>query len=1145
MGAEDPSRGWQPPTALSEADAMTALDEAIVRVRFSPQNLELRRRLRAIATLPSLGDRAVALLGDAVGSTLCDEPIAAAALLEVLVHTLETFDRPVEAVTAAEQLVALAPDNVQNLLGLANRCVALGAWLKAAEAFERIGAVGTREQAAMALRSAAKLYVDNSQPARALDSYRALVSRRPNDADAWHELEGVLERLERWHELAEVRGQRAQHAATPVDKARALRGQARALEMAGELAAASAAMAEATRFVPDNVSGLLDYTEVLVRTGKPHEAAELLAKRIDEAIARGSSADEIAELRLRHAGLLEEASGDRPTVIAALDRLLADHPSYLPALERLVWHASHDPDPRVHAAALERYASAIPEPAARANLYVEAARTYRDARDGAAAARLFQHAIELAPDEPGLHAELEAVRALLEVERATADAAGGDVERAQHRLRELLAARPYDVEANLALARLLAMRDRDAARAHLQSTLAAADADLAKSGLAPLALEYALLVDATGDHDEAHRLLQEAHLLDRSSLRITLALGQSCIRRKLWRQAILHLAPLAEHPEAPRHAARVAEGLVQAGQAEVRALRPANARKHYEAALRLDPACPSAWHELGADALEHGDLARAVECFEREAKGTTSAADRGRLFDVLGDIAHDKLGDPARAEAYWAQIADPDAAVLRKLLAVQRARGAELERAETCMRLAALEPAESKPLLVEAAELFAACGDFVRGRAAAERLIAEHPLDIDAVGCASGVVLAACDADTAATWLERALESRSVGKQREPRLAELWRRLGDTERSRDRKTEARTAYERAVLIAPTSPDGIAARRALIDLVPRSARTLDALEMLVEAEQSPDEVIALARAFVAAERLDDARTVVDLARAIGLELSDDDARLGDAAASKPLAYDEAYGGTLDEDARYAAIDDAADEPLGSVLAALGESISLLARDATTALRNAGLGDAARLSVTSYAIVAAMYPQVSKALGGPATLLFTSEQVATGLRVVLASPPAIVVGADLAAIRSIEDPATDPMLRFELGRVVELVRPRRLLATGVDRDAFVRFVDGLWQAFGPGGDPTRDDEAKRIHAALPVPLRRKITELIAELPRDAVDPDAYLAACERAADRSGLVACGNATVAIARAPHLQSFAASRAYRSARQRLHRRTR
>ena len=1147
---DDRSRGWQPLTSLSSDDEIvSALQDAINRVRFAPGNNDVRRRLRAVAGLPALRERAVGILREEVRRALTDEPDAAAVFLEVLVRMFETLDRPVEAVAAMDQLVALVPDNVEHLQALASRCVSLGAVQKAAEAFERIGMLANKEQATAAYRSAGKLYRENGQPERAADAYRAVLAHRPEDKEAWRNLEELLEQLGRWQELADVRGELARRSSNTVDKATLLRGQARALLEAGDGAGATEAMVAAAQLLPDDLVAVLDHADMLARTGQGANAAALLAARIEDAATRATSPDDLAGLRLRYAIVLDDACGDRASAATVLDELLVDHPMYGPALERLVWLASHDPNPVVHARALERYAAATEDPGAQATAYAEAGRRYREARELDSAIRAFEQAAEIVD---GVREELEEVRATIDLQRAAQDISSGDTQSAERRLRAVLEVRPFDVDANIALADLLiATNNLTAAREHLQQLLASAPDDaLPKRRLAPLAHKCAMIVAATGDTEEAHRLLHEAHLLDRHSLPITLDLGQSCVERKLWRQAILYLAPLAEHPDAPRHAARVAQALVHAGHAEIRALRPANAIKHFEAAVRLDPKCPPAWHALGADAMENGDLVRAIECFEREAVNTTDPADRARLYEALGDLALEVMSDPKDAERYWSKAADGNVDVLRKLLASQRERNADLEMAETCVRLAAADKASHRELMLQAADVFAASGDFVRAREAAEALMATYPFDIDAVNSASGIVLTACDADTAAAWLERALESWASGRSRDPRQAELWRRLGDVERSRQRNTEAKTAYQRAVEIGGDSNDAIEARRALMQLAPK-ATTLESLEVLVEAEQSPEEMLQLARAYLTADRLDDARAIFDVARALELPLTAEDEQFMTQTAPRPMAFDEAYGGALDEATHHAVIDDPNEGPLAALLDILAEAYSRLAPDPNTALRRAGMEDATRLSATSYATVGVLYPKVSKALGGPATLQFTHPSVGDDVRVVLASPPVIVIGDGLAAVRAVDgDAKYDPLLRFKVGRVVELARARRAFAAGVDAEAFALMVAALRHAFAPqpNVDPTVADEAKRVHGAIPVTLRGRVSELLAATPPQAMDANAYLVACQRAADRSGLLASGNATVAIKEVsdrPSLVRFAVSKAYRTTRRGLRARAR
>jgi len=416
-----------------------------------------------------------------------------------------------------------------------------------------------------------------------------------------------------------------------------------------------------------------------------------------------------------------------------------------------------------------------------------------------------------------------------------------------------------------------------------------------------------------------------------------------------------------------------------------------------------------------------------------------------------------------------------------------------------------------------------------------------HPLDIDAVTCASEIALAACDADAAAAWLERALAGSQRTHSTDPRRAELFRRLGDAERSRHRDAAAKAAYERAFAIAPDSPDGVAARRAHLQLTPPAERTPEALELLVEAEQSPGEVLALARTFAAARRIDEARAVYDLAPLLGIPLSAEDTSFLAETAPRPMAYDESYGAIVDGEVRRAAVDDPHDGPLGEVFELLAEASSALAPDPQTALRQAGIGEATRLPVTSGVAVAALYPQIAKVLDGPATLLVTSDAV-VDMQLVLASPPVVVIGSALASIRPGDlGDATVTKLRFQLGRIVELARPRRVFAAGAP-DRLELLVDGLWFACsahaGALEHATIADEAKRVRTLLPVALRRRIAGALGDTPRSALDADAYLAACGRAADRSGLLVCGNPTVAMTEAAgdpaHVLRFAASRKYR-----------
>ena len=643
----------------------------------------------------------------------------------------------------------------------------------------------------------------------------------------------------------------------------------------------------------------------------------------------------------------------------------------------------------------------------------------------------------------------------------------------------------------------------------------------------------------------------------------------------------MHLGGLAEHPDAQAFATAVAAGLVHAGQAEVRALRPANAPRHYEAAVVLDPLCARAWHELAELAMEKGDMVLATDRLEREAEGTTEPRDRLRLYDALGDLALEVLNDPARAERYWATVASittPETvATLHKLLAVQRKRGAGAERGETCAWLADLETddAARKHFLEESIEAFTASGELRRARDLAASLVLRYPLDVDTVAAGSRAALAAGDFDNAARWLRKALTTWDANGDRgggDPRRADLWRRLGDAERARNNHGGALAAYQRAVATSPESDAALAARRGIVELAATSGRVeSSSLIALVEAEQEPNDVIKVARQAAESGAIEEARVGFELARSLGVALTTGDERFLSANRTKPMASDEAYGAVLDEAERRALVDEEADGVIGELLELVGEAIALICPDARTALERADLAGARRLAASASSATAALFPQIANALGGPQTLLYTLER-GQDLSLLLASPPVVVIGPRLASIRAQSQSDADPTvdhsalpfgsaaspgqarlvdaeLRFRLGRVVELARPRRLLAAGTGPAQFKRFVTGLFQAFGrmrSDHDSSVISEGDRLKSAIPLLLRRRITDRLAGVDFTQLDPPAYLAACERAADRSGMLACGDIGVAIAysggaaRARHLVRLAASPRYLAARKKL-----
>ncbi|HEU0033835.1 MAG TPA: tetratricopeptide repeat protein [Kofleriaceae bacterium] len=1145
MPLDEGSRRWERIERPDGDDPLQALRAAIAAVRAAPRDLEARRRLRAFAAEHGMWDELALLLADEARAA--DRGELAAAFYEELADVHENLDQSLETIAAMEQVVRLEPDDVSHHDRLAWLYRRAGAWAKAAAEFERVGDLSHDERGRAALRAAGKLFRDHGKLDRAATVYRTIVTRRPTDDDAWRALDEILAQLGQWREVAEVRAERAFRAKTSLDKAALLRSRARALEQAGDVPAAAGAVAEASTHAPDDISGLVDYADVLARSGQGREAASILATRVADAIERGAAADDIAALRLRLANILDEACADRAAATAVLDELLAAAPGYLPALERITAIAAQDANPSAHAEALLRYAAALPQPDV--GVLVAAARRFREAGDHRSATRVFADAAALVPEDAALRQELDESRATVMVQTAADEVAAGETANAESLLRSILAAQPHHRGAHLALVELLVKTERlEAASEHLHDTLAAAPSSTPPAQLAALVHKLATVRSALGDADESHQLLHEAHRLDRGDLTIRLALGESCFARRLWREAARHLGALATHPDAAAHAPVVAAALVKAAQAETRALRPANATAHYEAAVKLDPRSAPAWHALAEIAMERGDLARAADCLEQEASATTDPRDRLRLYDALGDMAEDVLGDPERAERCWSEVADAGyAPVLEKLLVVQRKRGATVERAETCEWLAELreDPRAKQELAIEAAQAFAEAGELGRAREHADRMMAKHAPDIEAVVCATAISALLGDAMRTATWLRRVLAvwdgtdeaTEPAVAAGDPRHAELWRRLGDAERTLGNGDAALQAYRRAIAIAPDSDGAHAARRGVVELASvlepstSDAALESSLFALVEADHEPADAIAWARQLARGGRFLDSLAAYELARALGAPLSDDDVQFISDHPQRLLAADEPYGAPLDEQDRRDLIEDPDDAPLGPVLDLLGEAAALVCPPAAAALSASAL-PAQRLAPTNGALAAALYPQIAKAFGAPPALLHT---IADGpdVTLLLAAPPVVVLGPGLLATTG-----PDIELRYWLGRAVELVRPRRLFAIGQSPEAFARLVASL-RAVASG-------EPDELRGKLSVSLRKRIADAIAAAGDAAFDPDRYRAACERAADRTGLLACGDIATAIrlaggaAAAPHLVALATKPSYLAARRKL-----
>jgi hypothetical protein len=264
-------------------------------------------------------------------------------------------------------------------------------------------------------------------------------------------------------------------------------------------------------------------------------------------------------------------------------------------------------------------------------------------------------------------------------------------------------------------------------------------------------------------------------------------------------------------------------------------------------------------------------------------------------------------------------------------------------------------------------------------------------------------------------------------------------------------------------------------------------------------------------------------MLELAEVLGYPLTEKDRKFLDAHPPRKLASDEAYRGKLDAADRAELIADADDEPLSTLLSKLWEAAPLLWSEPEDALERCMVIGAKRVPAASTLPAAAIFPRVAQALDIPATMLYSTDAPdAEDVRVVCVSPPIVVLGP---RFQGLDDTGWSELeLRFMLGRAAEMCRPERIIAAGLPPEDFTGLLESIARVFGPPGlSRNAGDEASKyqdemLRTTLPVKLRGTLAELLKGMNASDLDPERYLAAGRRAADRAGLLVCADLTTAV---------------------------
>lgn len=1134
-----------------------------------------RSESRWVDLAASLEERTDPRLG-----TAAPEAERPAMLRELASIYREKLQRQHDAIDALKRLQGLVPDDLELLRELADLYGVVHKWSKVIETLNHIAdlADGTADARAALHRVAGIYETELELPDRAIDAYSQIVASWPDDSEAYAALDRLYQSHARWNDLSDILRRRAALTRDSNERSQLLRRRAQVLlDWLDSPEDAAAALRHARTITPDDPELASELVQALVRASREREAAAVLEGRISTLKESGGGRGDIAALLIRLAGLRAEQLGNPDSARTLLEEALAlvpDHPTALAALARL---AETQEDPRAYATARLREADAVSDPDAKVTALMAAGETLRDRCEDIDAARAaFEQVIELRPYHAdatwalaGLveqGGDIDSATALLEKRLedetisdedraqlltqlgALARSAGIDVG-AERRLAEALNVAPMHIPAIIAMADLMAETERFEDLAafvdDVLPTLEEADTHVRAELHRRLAIAY----DALGRVQDAYQTLLAADKLHRGDLMIKLALGENRYRARRWREAALHLGALATHEDAPLHPAEVAEGLYHAALAEIRSLRPEKATGLYERALELKPNYAPALHALAEQAMEQGDPQRAADLLTRQATATDDPAERMKLFEALGDLALMTLHDEDRARiCYEAAVnaADPleaqHLALLEKLLERQDLAGDNQGAARTAELMASFgaDAAARASRYTSAAESYLAAGDLERARAAAERAVDADPYDLTGVTVLSKMMLDARDYDDAAAMLGRALSGSDDANDElaAARKAHLWYALAEARGERGDTKGAVGAHEKAIALAPDSAGAMESRRQLLKMWADDDSKRDVLlgfrRTLAADTGELDDILRYARALCRAKNGDGGRAILELAESLGHTQDVHDSAFMAQNPARVMARDEAYRGTLTDDLRHQLIDDPDEGVMSGLLSSLWEAAALLWSDPEDALERCGVVGAQRVSAKVTANATSIFPRVAAALHVPATVLYTTEVPdAADVQVVCVSAPIVVLGPRLLGIDG--EAPTDTELRFILGRAAEMARPERVIACGLPREDLDNLLASVLRVFGPEAlhgaieSKIHDVDVRRAHdellrTTLPVRLRRALEEQLATVRARDIDPQRFLRACDRAADRAGLLVCGDFAVAAANAGNM---------------------
>ena len=608
-------------------------------------------------------------------------------LADLYQHSLE---RPFEAVEYLTHLVAENPHDLELHIRLADLFEELSIWPKL---IETLGAAvplsGDSAARAGFLLRIARTYDDELElPDRAIEAYRQILAEQPHNPVVLEALERLYEVHDRPEDLLEVLKLQVELAESDPDACRPLLVRlAAVLEQQGETVKAGARLQLARSLGPPDPDIEEALARILVQTGRPDEAVELIQDQIKAARREERGLEEVASLMVRLARLQADQLGDPAAARETLEEALGLLPRNPEVLDALADYFQRQEAWGDFVETLVRLADVSAKEAAAAlginlvaRLSSSASLLQERGHDGEEIKRLHERILELDPANldgidalielcaaPGT-ADLRRLQPLLELKIDLVDdpgelaltqtrlgrtmrELGASADEVSARFKQALELQEDFVPALDALSELYVSQGRlEPARVLLVDAIE-------RLGLSretgPLYYRLGQIFEHLDRDEEGHRYLSDALRLDPRNMLLRIAVGQNRFKAQRWREALRHLQEVREHPDVPNHAELVADVLYQAGQCEINLKRSDRAGGCFEGALELNPQHHGAVSELARMAVDAGDWEAAAGHLRSEVSLIDDPLHRNNRLKTLGEIYRDHLGDvTAAAECF-------------------------------------------------------------------------------------------------------------------------------------------------------------------------------------------------------------------------------------------------------------------------------------------------------------------------------------------------------------------------------------------------------------------------------------------------------------------------------------------------------------